>query len=80
MIPASELRDVDAADVYKGDLLAGSLTCVGNDVVSRYVSDYLGSASAPDLAGQECISSSPPEDWEYLSERLDEFDVTGFED
>ena len=60
MIPASELRDVDAAYVYKGDLLAGPLTRVGNDVVFRYASDYLDSASTPDLAGQECISSSPP--------------------
>ncbi|CCQ15699.1 putative HipA like protein [Rhodococcus sp. AW25M09] len=50
MIPASELRDVDVADVYKGDLLAGSLTRAGNDVVFRYDSEYLDSASAPDLA------------------------------
>ncbi|MDI9927451.1 type II toxin-antitoxin system HipA family toxin [Rhodococcus sp. IEGM 1341] len=50
MIAASELRDVDAADVYKGGLLAGSLTRVGNDVVFRYDSDYLDNASAPDLA------------------------------
>jgi len=50
MIPASELRDVDAADVYKGGLLAGSLTRVGNDVAFRYDSDYLDNASAPDLA------------------------------
>jgi serine/threonine-protein kinase HipA len=50
MIPVSELRDVDAADVYKGDLLAGSLTRVGNDVEFLYDSDYLDSASAPNLA------------------------------
>ncbi|OZE05151.1 protein kinase [Rhodococcus sp. 05-2255-3B1] len=50
MIPVSELRDVNAADVYKGDLLAGSLTRAGNDVVFLYDSDYLDSASTPDLA------------------------------
>lgn len=50
MIPVSELRDVDAADVYKGDLLAGSLTRVGNDVEFLYDGDYLDSASAPNLA------------------------------
>ncbi|MGB2721315.1 MAG: type II toxin-antitoxin system HipA family toxin [Rhodococcus sp. (in: high G+C Gram-positive bacteria)] len=59
MIPVAELRDVDAADVYKGDLLAGSLTRVGNDVVFRYRSDYLNRASAPDLAWS--IPKSSPE-------------------
>jgi serine/threonine-protein kinase HipA len=50
MIPAFELREVDTADVYKGDLLAGSLKRSGNDVVFRYDSTYLDDSSAPDLA------------------------------
>ncbi|KZF06621.1 hypothetical protein A2J03_24295 [Rhodococcus sp. EPR-157] len=50
MIPTSELRLVDAADVYKGDLFAGTLTRRGNDVVFRYSDEYLALPSSPDLA------------------------------
>lgn len=50
MIPTSELRLVDAADVYKGDLVAGTLTRRGNDVVFSYSDEYLALPSSPDLA------------------------------
>ncbi|MFB8278572.1 type II toxin-antitoxin system HipA family toxin [Nocardia colli] len=46
----SSLRGVDAADVYKGDRLAGSLIRHRDRVEFRYAEDYLDDPDAPALA------------------------------
>lgn len=53
------LRDVDAADVFKGDVLAGSLTRVGNTVEFRYLPTYLDDPALPHLAWSLPKSPSP---------------------
>ncbi len=50
MSAPSDLRDVETADVYKGDLLAGRLTRHGDDVEFTYDTSYLSDPSNPDLA------------------------------
>ncbi|HSF26045.1 MAG TPA: HipA domain-containing protein [Actinomycetes bacterium] len=54
-----QLRWVEAADVYKGDRLAGQLVRDGDDVVFRYRADYLDDPAAPALAWSLPKSAEP---------------------
>ncbi len=50
MSAPSDLRDVETADVYKGDLLAGRLTRHGDNIEFTYDTCYLSDTSVPDVA------------------------------
>jgi len=50
MTALEDLRAVEAADVYKGDHLAGSLVREGGAVVFRYDEEYLAEPGLPDVA------------------------------
>ncbi len=45
-----DLRQVDVADVYKGDRLAGTLERSGSEVVFRYGADYVADPRTPQVA------------------------------
>ncbi|MGX1812047.1 type II toxin-antitoxin system HipA family toxin [Nocardia sp. NPDC055321] len=49
-IDLARLRDVDVADVYKSDRLAGQLRRERDDVVFAYDADYLNDPAAPPVA------------------------------
>lgn len=50
MTGSTALRSVTAADVYKGDRLAGTLVRTGDDVTFSYGSDYLDDPTASAIA------------------------------
>lgn len=50
MIAPELLREVDAADVYKGDRQAGTLSRVDGTVVFRYLDEYLADPQASAIA------------------------------
>lgn len=50
MMSPVDPRRIDTADVYKGDVLAGTLTRVGDDVHFRYVDEYLARPEADAVA------------------------------
>ncbi len=45
-----DLRAIDVADVYKGDVLAGQLAREGNDVVFRYAAAYVANETVSPVA------------------------------
>ena len=59
IVPLDELRRIEAADVYKGDRLAGRLARDGDAVVFSYRREYLADPDAPAVAWSLPRDSEP---------------------